>query len=108
MCVGPLVGSSLLDQKIPSSRLLNEKVTYAGLLTEDVIAIMVTFFFGFSFFGFFDLPLLSVPLSLLFATSLVFVRLKYRKRKVRDFLRFQYVRLFKNGVIYDSSNRRYN
>lgn len=97
-----------MDQKIASSRLVNEKVTYAGLFTEDVIIIMMTFFFSFSVFGLFDMPLMSVPLSLSLATVLVFARLKYRKRKIRDFLRYQYIRICKKGVIYDPSNRRYN
>lgn len=103
-----LVVNSNMHNQLPTSRLINEKVTYAGLSQEDLLTIVISFFFPFSILGLFDLGLVAIPISILIGGILITVRLKYRRRKIRDYLRFQYIRFLKNGVIYDPSNRRYN
>lgn len=97
-----------LHEVLPSSRLVNERVTYAGLSQEDILAIVVSFFFPFSFLGIFGVELLAIPISIFVGGVLFAVRTRHRRRKIRDYIRFQYIRLIKNGVIYDPSNRRYN
>lgn len=102
------MASNRLHTSIPSSRLVNEKVTYAGLSQEDILTIVISFFLPFSFLGLFDLELMAIPISLLCGAILISTRLRYRRRKIRDYLRFQFIRFFRNGVIYDPANRRYN
>lgn len=91
-----------------TSRILNEAPTYAGLDQNDLLVTLsgtMLLFFGLSTAG---LELLTPILAFIWVLFLIPIRLKYRRKFVRDAARFYFVKLFKNGVVYDpADNRRY-
>jgi len=87
------------------SRILNDDTLGFGLNPSDLIGLGVVFYIlqticfeigyeGASLFG-----------TLLATVILIHIRLRYRRKIIRDCLRYYYVKVFKGGVFHDPKSR---
>ena len=81
--------------KSSPSRLLNEKVNFFGLSIWDIAGIGYSLILFNSFLEKFGFELLAFPIVGVLAWLLVQVRLKYRPKVIRDFIKHNLIIRFR-------------
>ena len=89
-------------KKLPS-RILNENSLLFGLNQTDLLGIGCVFYLLQLIFHPLGLGIVSIVLTVVIGISLVGIRLKYRRKIIRDCLFYYYVKWFRGGVYYDPS-----
>lgn len=96
-------------QYTPSRTLNATEFKIAGLSVSDLIVILVSFSLAQPIFNFFHISLnYLLIITIINTLTLMFVRFKYRKRTIRDFILYLINQIEKGGIIYDSSINRRN
>ena len=85
------------------SRILNDDSLILGLDRNDIMALAITFYFWQVIFMPFGVDYLPLIATIVVAIFLINIRLKYRRKIIRDCLKFYYFKLFRNGVYHDPS-----
>lgn len=88
-----------------SSRVINENSNVMGLEISDLLGLAGVYWLLQAFLFPFGLELLAVPLIAIMAILLIRVRLRHRRRVLRDTVRFYSIRAFKNGAFYDGNRK---
>jgi hypothetical protein len=84
---------------IRGSRLLNDNGTVLGLNVFDLIGAIVVLVLFAHLLGGTSLEFLALPVAALALIALIPIRLKYRRKIIRDFCRFWLNRIFNKGRI---------
>lgn len=86
------------------SRILNESSQVLGLNANDLLCVGASFLIFQQIFVPFELEL--IPLLLLFIETIILItiRLKYRRKIIRDYGKFVFTKLFLNGKYYESKS----
>ena len=92
-------------QIIPS-RTINEKSQVMGLNGGDLFALSVTFLLLQQVFLRFELEWVPLLISFFLAGILVSVRLKYRRKIIRDMLSYALIKTFMGGIYFVRKYRR--
>lgn len=88
-----------------TSRTLNEKTTYAGLEQDDLMIVLMSLFIPFLCLTPFGLEVFGPFFSVGVAIVLIPLRLKFRRKFLRDLVAYLFHRFVSKGVIYDPKNR---
>jgi hypothetical protein len=84
------------------SRILNDEALFFGLGRNDIMTLGGLFYFYQGFMGLVGFPGVGVILTIITAIILITVRMKYRKKIIRDFIFYCWVQVYRCGVYYDS------
>ena len=87
------------------SRILNDDSLVLGLDRNDIMGIAGVFYSFQIVFRPLSKEYLSLLATLIFAVLIINIRLKYRRKIIRDALYFYFTRYFKGGLYYDSIPR---
>jgi len=85
------------------SRILNDESFTLGLDRNDIMALAVVFSIGQVIFKAIGFEYLSLFATVTVGLALVGIRLRYRRKIIRDTVKYYYYRLFKGGVYSDPS-----
>ena len=80
------------------SKTLNIKSNFFGLTLDDLLSLMGFYTFFQLVFSFMGLEIVSIILTFITALFLIPVRLRYRRRIIRDYLSFLCRRLIKGRL----------
>lgn len=86
------------------SRILNEPSSVIGLTGEDILVLAGFFYLSQQFLLMFRLEILSLPLAAIVAVPLCLIRMKYRRKIIRDGIRYYYHRILTSGMVYVSED----
>jgi hypothetical protein len=84
---------------IRGSRLLNDNGPVLGLNVFDLIGAIVALILFAHLLGGTSLEFLALPVAALALIALIPLRLKHRRKIIRDFCRFWLNRIFNKGLI---------
>ena len=79
---------------------MNDDSLVFGLDRSDIMAIGVAFYFWQLVFLPLNTDYLSLIVTVVVTAVLIHIRLKYRRKIIRDTLRFYYFKWFRGGVFY--------
>lgn len=82
------------------SRILNEPSNFMGLTTTDIMGLSVVFMIFQRFLYLFGLEFLAIIITLVAAVFLSVIRMKFRRKIIRDSLKFYYSKWILSGFIY--------
>jgi hypothetical protein len=82
------------------SRILNEPSNFMGLTTADIMGLSVVFMLFQRLLYFFGLEFLAIIITLIAAVFLSVIRMKYRRKIIRDSLKYYYFKWVLSGFIY--------
>jgi len=85
-----------------TSRILNDETLIVGLDRNDLMALAFVYFIAQNFFAIWGKEYISVVVTILALATLMNIRLKYRRKIIRDSLRYYYYKFFSGGVYRDS------
>jgi hypothetical protein len=85
-----------------TSRILNDESLILGLDRNDLMGLAAVYFVTQNFFSIWGKDYLSVVVTIFSAIGLMNIRLKYRRKIIRDTLRYFYYKAI-NGGIYSES-----
>lgn len=83
------------------SRILNDETLFFGLNRNDIIAIGGLFYVYQGVMTIVGYPSVAIFLALISAIGLISIRLKYRKKIIRDVLFYFYIKFLRCGVYHD-------
>jgi type IV secretory pathway TrbD component len=84
------------------SRVLNDDNLFFGLDRNDIMALGLLFYLFQFFFKSFGIEYLSIVLTIISTSIVVSIRLKYRRKIIRDSIRYYLFKFIKFGVYNDS------
>lgn len=73
----------------PSGRILNERSGFFGLTVFDLSALAYVLIGAHSFLARWGFDLLAFPVTGLVGVGLISIRLRYRRKIIRDFVRYR-------------------
>lgn len=82
------------------SRILNEPSNFMGLTTADIMGLSVVFMVFQRGLYFFGLEFLAIIITLVAAIILSIIRMRYRRKIIRDSIKYFYYRLILSGFVY--------
>ena len=82
------------------SRILNEPSNFMGLTTADIMGLSVIFMLLQKFLYIFGIEFLAIVFTLVFAIFLSIVRMRYRRKIIRDSVKYFYSKWILSGFIY--------
>ncbi len=90
-----------MQMRTRPSRVINENSNVMGLQIVDLFALGCLYWMIQAALFPFALELLAIPVIAIIAGWLIRVRLKYRRRIVRDTLKHYLIAIFSEGVYFD-------
>ena len=82
------------------SRILNEPSNFMGLTTTDIMGLSVIFLIFQKFLYIFRLEFLAIIVTLVVAVILSIVRMRFRRKIIRDSFKYFYFKWILSGFIY--------
>ncbi len=86
--------------KTKPSRTLNEVSTVAGLTGADILCIAAVFTLSQRVLFYFGLEILALVIAVIIGITLSIIRMRYRRKIIRDAIQFYISRFFFSGVLY--------
>lgn len=86
-------------KQIPS-RVLNEPSNFMGLVSTDILALSGIFMVSQRLLYFIHLEIFAIFIAFIAGIFLTIIRMKFRRKIIRDAFKYYYVKIFNSGFIY--------